>query len=99
MTTFTTSQLPATVNTIEKLAAWSVGILYQLHKNSKYQESDESPLVPLITAQDGLAADKTERVIFRASLPMQDEWRTVPGDFYSLVNEISNAAIPPSFLS
>lgn len=99
MTAFTSANLPSTVNSVEKLAAWSVGILYQLHKNSKYQESDESPLVPLVTAQDGLAADKTERVIFRISLPMQDEWRTTPGDFYALVNDISNAAIPPSFLS
>jgi hypothetical protein len=99
MTTYVPANLPATVNTVEKLAAWSCGILYQLHKNSRYQESDESPLVPLVTAQDGLAANKTERVIFRLSLPMQDEWRTTTGDFYTLVNELSNAGIPSSFLS
>ncbi|MBW4482908.1 MAG: hypothetical protein KME14_10225 [Tildeniella torsiva UHER 1998/13D] len=99
MTDVTTSQIPSTVNTVEKLAAWSLGILYQLHKRRKYQEADESPLVPLITAQDGLAADEKERVIFRVSLPMQDEWRTIPGDFYSLVEDLSNAPIPPSFLS
>lgn len=99
MTAFTSANLPSTINTVEKLAAWSCGILYQLHKNSRYQESDESPLVPLVTAQDGLAADKTERVIFRLSLPLQDEWRTTPGDFYNLVNDMSNAGIPPSFLS
>jgi hypothetical protein len=99
MTTYAPANLPVTVNTIEKLAAWSCGILYQLHKNSRYQESDEAPLVPLVTAQDGLAANKTERVIFRLSLPMADEWRTTTGDFYTQVAEISNAGIPSSFLS
>lgn len=98
MTTFSTSNLPASVNTVEKLAAWALGILYQLHKNSRYQESDAAPLVPLITAQDGLAADKTERIIFRASLPLSDTWRSETTKYWQESQEISNAAIPPSFL-
>lgn len=92
------TQLPATINSVEKLAAWSNGILYQLHKNSRYQESDASPLVPLVTAQDGLAADQTERVIFRASLPLTDDWRQSENPFYMEIQDISNAPIPPSFL-
>lgn len=92
------TDLPDSINSIEKLAAWANGALYQLHKNSRYQESDESPLVPLVTAQDGLAANKTERVIFRVSLPLNDDWRTSENPFYSEVQDISNAAIPPSFL-
>lgn len=99
MTVLNTADIPVTVNSVEKLAAWSLGILYQLHKRSRYQESDDSPLVPIITAQDGLAANGTERVIFRASLPISDDWRTSTGDFYSLIQDISDAEIPASFLS
>ncbi|HSP30455.1 MAG TPA: hypothetical protein VLO13_00315 [Halomonas sp.] len=99
MTTFAPANLPASVNTVEKLAAWANGVLYQLHKNTRYQESDDSPLVPVITAQDGLAADKSERIIFRASLPLSPEWRTQTTKFWQEAQEISNAAIPPSFLT
>ncbi|MBW4486101.1 MAG: hypothetical protein KME14_26560 [Tildeniella torsiva UHER 1998/13D] len=92
------TQLPATVNSIEKGAAWFLGVLYQLYKNEKYQESDASPLVPLVTAQDGLAADRSERVIFRVSLPLNDGWRTSPNPFWMEVEDITNAAIPEDFL-
>ncbi|HZG37110.1 MAG TPA: hypothetical protein VEZ50_00390 [Nodosilinea sp.] len=99
MTTFVPANLPANVNTVERLAVWSLGILYQLHKNSRYQESDAAPLVPLVTAQDGLAANNTERIIFRASLPLSDAWRSQTTKFWQESQEISNAAIPTSFLS
>jgi hypothetical protein len=99
MTAFAPANLPASVNTVEKLAAWSNGILYQLHKNTRYQESDDAPLVPVITAQDGLAANASERIIFRASIPLSDTWRSQTTKFWQEVQEISNAAIPTSFLS
>jgi hypothetical protein len=99
MTTFAPANLPASVNTVEKLAAWSNGVLYQLHKNTKYQESDASPLVPVVTAQDGLAADKSERIIFRASLPLSDGWRETTTKYWQEIQEISNVAIPTSFLT
>lgn len=99
MTAFAPSNLPTSVNTVEKLAAWSNGILYQLHKNSRYQESDAAPLVPLVTAQDGLAADKTERIIYRSSIPLSDNWREQTTKFWEEVQEISNASIPTAFLS
>lgn len=98
MTTFATSNLPSTVNTLEKLAVWSLAALYQLHKNTRYQESDAAPLIPIITAQDGLAADKTERIIFRVSIPLSDTWRTQTTKIFQEATEISNAAIPAAFL-
>jgi len=99
MTAFVPANMPASVNTVEKVALWSLGILYQLHKNSRYQESEAAPLVPFLTAQDGLAADKSERIIFRASLPLSDTWRQQTTKFWQEGQEISNAAIPTSFLS
>ncbi len=98
MTAFATSQLPPSVDTVEKLFAWAGGILYALHANTLYQESSASPLVPIITSQDGLAADKTERNVLRASIPLDLDWRTSLLPLYANALEISNAAIPPGFL-
>lgn len=92
------TDLPAGVNTVERLFLWVGGILYDLHKNSKYQESDGSPLVPIITAQDGLAADGSERVILRHSQKVSDGWRTSTSPFYLEAVELTNAPIPPEFL-
>lgn len=100
MTAFVPANLPASVDTVEKVALWALGILYQLHKNDRYQESDAAPLIPLITAQDGLAADKSERIIFRASLPLSQEWRSQTTKFWQEGLEItSGTTIPTSFLS
>ncbi|NJL48738.1 MAG: hypothetical protein HC929_16220 [Leptolyngbyaceae cyanobacterium SM2_5_2] len=87
------------MNTLEKLVIWANAALYQLHKNTRYQESDSSPLVPVATAQDGLAADKSERVIFRVSVPLSDDWRNQSTKIWQEAKEISNAAIPTLFLS
>lgn len=98
MTAFSTANLPAGIDTLEKLAVWALGALYQLHKNTRYQESDASPLIPIITAQDGLAADKSERIIFRASIPLSQTWRESTNKIFVEALEISNAAIPNAFL-
>lgn len=91
------SDLPPSINTLEKLAMWTNGALYDLHKNSEYQESDGQPLVKRVTAQDGLAADKKEYVIFRVSLPITDTWRTSSNPFWAEATELTTAPIPDHF--
>lgn len=98
MTALLPANIPPAVNTVEKLALWSLGILYQLHKNNRYQESEAAPLIPLVTAQDGLAADKNERIIFRISMPLNQNWRESSGPFWLEGTEIANAPIPPQYL-
>ena len=98
MTTFAPADLPATVNTLEKLAVWTLGALYQLHKNTRYQESDAAPLIPRVTAQDGLAANGEECAIYRASIPLSQTWRESTTKIFQEALEISNAAIPSAFL-
>lgn len=100
MVAFAPANLPASVDTVEKVALWSLGILYQLHKNDRYQESDAAPTIPFITAQDGLAADKSERIIFRASLPLSSDWRSQTTKFWQEGQEFaSGLTIPTSFLA
>lgn len=92
------SDLPASVNSLEKLVAWANGAFYTLHKNTEYQESEGAALVPVATMQDGKAANKTERVITRTSLEMEDNWREDPQPFWVNVKAISSAAIPADYL-
>ncbi len=92
------TDLPATVNSLEKLKAWADGAFYSLHKNSEYQESEGAALVPIVTMQDGKAANKTERIIVRSSLELEDNWREDTQPFWVNVKAISSAAIPPDFL-
>jgi len=98
MSAFATANLPATVNTLEKLIVWALCALYQLHKNTRYQESDSAPLIPRITAQDGLAANGEECIIFRVSIPLSQTWRESTTKIFQEALEVSNAAIPPAFL-
>jgi hypothetical protein len=98
MTTYLPANLPSTVNTVEKLALWACGVLYQLHKNTRYQESDASPLIPRVTAQDGLAANGEECMIIRISIPLNPVWRESTTKFFVEALELSNAAIPAAFL-
>lgn len=98
MTLFVPANLPSTIVTVEGVAVWSLGILYQLHKFSKYQESEAAPMIPIITAQDGVAADKQEHIIFRSSFTLSNDWREKTTPFYREVQEFSNAPIPVLFL-
>lgn len=98
MTAFTTANLPAGIDTLEKLVVWANGALYQLHKNTRYQESDASPLIPIITAQDGLAADGSERIIFRVSVPLSQTWRESTNKFFVEAQAVASTAIPAAFL-
>jgi hypothetical protein len=97
MTAFSTADLPASVNTLEKLVAWANGAFYDLHKNTEYQESEGAALVPIVTMQDGKAANKTERVISRVSLEVADNWRTDSQPFWVNVQSVSSVAIPSDY--
>ncbi|MGB3199870.1 MAG: hypothetical protein WBA99_03150 [Nodosilinea sp.] len=97
MTAFTTSMIPASVNSLEKLVAWSNGAFYSLHRNTEYQETEGGILVPIVTAQDGKAANKTERFITRTSTQLTDNWREDPQPFWVNAVTISSAEIPTAF--
>lgn len=93
-----TTQIPASVNSLGKSVGWSCGAYYSLYKEKPYKESEGADVVPIITMQDGLAANKTERIIIRVSLEMAPNWRTSDQPFWVNIIEPTNADIPPDFL-
>lgn len=94
-----TTDLPTTVTTLEKLVCWALLVLYKLHKNDTYTETDTTGQTPLITLQQGLAADETERLIFRVSIPLNADWATSAAKLWTQVEVIANSTIPTSFKS
>ena len=100
MTAFTPSQIPATgITLLEQSAHWHLALLYDLHKNDKYQEASSSELTPFITAKQGLAADETERIIYRVSFEMHPEYRTSTNKIWLDTLAFANATIPTRYLS
>lgn len=98
MTAFATANIPANVDTLEKLIVWACGAFYSLHRFTEYKESDLTGLIPIITAQDGVAADKSERVIFRVAMPLNPEWRESATKIFQEAQVVSSAPIPAAYL-
>ncbi len=92
------TQIPVSVNSLAKYVGWSCGAYYSLYKEKPYQESEGADVVPLITMQDGLAANKTERIIIRVSLQLAPNWRTSPQPFWVNIIEPSTVDMPPDYL-
>jgi hypothetical protein len=92
------TDLPASINTLEKLAAWSLLALYTLHGKEEYNEIT-GQMTPIITLQQGQAANETERLIFRASLRINDNWIASTNKLWLEAMEFANASIPASFKS
>jgi hypothetical protein len=99
MTAFTQAQFPTNIITIEQGAHFFCALLYDLHKKSKYQETHSSDLTPYITAQQGLAADETERIIYRVSFEMHPEYRTSTNKIWMDTLAFADATIPNRFLT
>jgi len=96
MTVFNkTTDLPASVDTVEKLAFWVLQALYEMHKLNEYGEV-VGEQTPIITFQQGLAADETERGIFRVSLPMASNWAVSGLKLWRNTQNIANSASVPA---
>lgn len=91
------TDLPTNLQTVEQVAAWALSVLYALHKSDVYPELDNSPLTPIITGQKGMAADETERVIYRISLPLAADYETSSNPLWEDVQAYSSAVVPARF--
>lgn len=96
MTAFNkTTDLPSSVDTLEKLAFWSLQAIYEMHKNDDYGEISGEQ-TPVITFQQGLAAEGSERGIFRISLPMANNWASTGLKLWRNATVLGNSASVPA---
>lgn len=98
MTTFNAAtDLPPEVNTVERLAAWVLLLLYFLHGKEDYPEL-QGEQTPLITFQQGMSADGTERGIYRVSLEIEPDFAVRTEKLFLLHKEFSSgSSIPAAF--
>lgn len=101
MTAFSPSDLPASVNTVEKLAVWASTVLNDLNPNLTVIESTgQSQLAATsypfrITASDPPAW----RVISRTSIVLGDTWRRGNGKIWTYAQDLGTAPIPTEYKS
>lgn len=100
MTAFSTADLPASVNTVEKLVVWAGSILAEVNPNAT---AIEGPGVSARTATcvpyfipEGPPTPEY-RLILRQSLLLEGDWRT--GKMWENISNISSAAIPTAYKS
>jgi hypothetical protein len=100
MTSFTPSDIPTDINTIEKLEVWAAHLLAYLNPDlvaveatgSQSRAANAAPFY--ITASD----PAVWRNISRVSVPLDREWQG-GGNIWSYARELSTAAIPATFKS
>lgn len=95
MTTFIKADMPASVDTLEKVAFWALSALYEMHKLEEYGEV-VGEQTPIITFQQGLSAEGTERGIYRVSLPMNSNWASTGLKLFRNAANIGNSASVPA---
>lgn len=100
MANLTLAQIPANVGgSAESLGSYSCALLYDLYGGSLYKEVQGAENTPYVTAQQGRAADGTERLIYRVSFQMHPEWRTSTNKIWQDTLEIAEVTIPARYLA
>ena len=99
MSALATTQIPASVNSAERLFSYAALILARVNPDLRVLEvsgeSTKAIEVVLIPADDG-----TYRLIVRASLPLDPDYATdISTPFFLKARELSNTAVPAGFLA
>ncbi|KGF72487.1 hypothetical protein DO97_07970 [Neosynechococcus sphagnicola sy1] len=101
MTAFSTSDIPSSINSLEKLAVWVTTILNELYPGTTAIEaSGQAARVAeagpfLITAVD----PQQWRHIARISIPLNDPWRRGNAKIWTFAQDIGSASIPTEYKS
>lgn len=99
MTPFNKTQIPASVDSIEKLNTWTAMILNQLYRDQTAIEGDG---LPQRVAQYGVfnvANTSTTRVLLRTSFQIENNFGSSGQKLYALVDDLGNDPIPNEYLS
>jgi len=99
MTPFAKTQLPASVNTVEKLAAWSSALLAQLYPQQTALEGDGAAER---VAQFGVyyvSNNDTNRILARLSVQVQNDYLVTGAKVWDATMSLGESTIPTSFTS
>lgn len=101
MVAFATTDIPSSINTVEKLLVWANALMDELHPSvtaieaSGVAERVCSSGFFKITATDPV----TWRAISRTSIPLNSAWRRGNAKVWTFAIDISSASIPTEYKS
>lgn len=100
MTAFATTDLPASINTVEKLAVWACQLLGYLYPDLTVVEATNQAARVIQTGPfEVTAVTPTEwRQITRLSMPLNRNWMR-DGDMWQQAQDIGSLPIPAEFKS
>lgn len=96
---FTPANVPASVDSVEKLATWSLSILAELHPQQTIQ-TNRNTLEPVATVQTFDFRNNlvdSERLVLAAYIPLVPTWRGAGRIWEEAVGDISDASIPLAY--
>lgn len=99
MSAFSKTQLPTSVDTLEKLAVWAGAALHKLNRTATAVEGTGTASR---VAQFGIytvEANNTDRVIMRQSLVLDADYAIDGKPIWENVQQLSTDAIPSEFLA
>lgn len=101
MVLFATTDLPATINSVEKLEVWATTVLQHLHPSLTVIESTGNAELAVSAAPFFITASDPDvwRYITRTSIQLNANWQRGAGKIWTHALDLSNAAIPTEFKS
>lgn len=98
MTALTKEQIPNQINTVERLMAWAGLALGFINPTKAIVEAAGENPEKVIQSFVLRADDGSERLIIRAALPLNPDWRSNDSDaFWLLVNDLENVDLPEAY--
>lgn len=101
MVAFASTDLPASINTVEKLAAWSLTVLNHLHPElTTIEATGTAQLVATASPFFITATEPNEwRYITRGSFRLNSNWQRGASKVWANIEDLSNQSIPTEFKS
>jgi hypothetical protein len=101
MTAFLPSDIPAEINTVEKLAVWAATLLTYLNTDLTSVEATGSQTKTCSAGPFHVSASDPAvwRHISRISVVVEKEWQGSPNQIWNYVREFNTAPIPAIFKS
>lgn len=101
MVAFTTTDLPSSINSVEKLTVWATTVLQHLHPSLTVIEApNQSQLAA--TAQPyfiSISDPPVWRYVSRSSIALNSNWQRGATKIWTHAQDLSNQAIPTEFKS
>jgi hypothetical protein len=94
-----TTDLPATVNSVEKLFIWATMVLARVNPTRRVVESPDLSAINVVVPNVIKADDNTVRFVGRVSIELDSNYGTGTQKLWEFAKDLDNVAIPSNYKS